>query len=265
MIAARAWVFFFFVVTGTVVGSSLPLSEAAESWRAEWDKTVKAAEEEGQVSLYISGYGKVIDSGEFQKAYPKIKVVSVTGSGTQLSKRIAAERRAEKFLADVYNGGGNSLYQVLFLNKILDPIKPALLLPEVRDTSKWWEHKHKYVDKEAEYIFVYEGNVSGGGNPAFHTQQITPGDFKSYWDFLNPKLKGKIVSLDLRKVRGAGGSWGFIYYHPELGEKFIRRFYGEMDVTMSGDLRQAVDWLANGRVALCLPCQGSTVVKAKNQ
>jgi ABC-type Fe3+ transport system substrate-binding protein len=38
-----------------------------------------------------------------------------------------------------------------------------------------------------------------------------------------------------------------------------------MDVSMVGDLRQAVDWLANGKVALCLPCQDSTVVKAKNQ
>ena len=91
MVAARALVFFVFIVTGMVVGRSLPRSEAAEPWEAEWDKTVKAAEEEGQVSLYIAGYEKVIDSGEFQKAYPKIKVISVTGSGTQLSKRIAAE------------------------------------------------------------------------------------------------------------------------------------------------------------------------------
>lgn len=264
MIAARA-LLFLFIVTGMAVGIPFSRSEAAEAWQAEWEKTVKAAEAEGQVTLYIAGYGKVIDSGEFQKAYPKIKVVSVTGSGTQLSKRIAAERRAEKYLADIYNGGGNSLYQVLFLNKILDPIKPALLLPEVLDASKWWEGKHKYIDKEGEHIFVYEGNVSGGGNPAINTQLIKTGDFKSYWDFLTPKLKGKIVSVDPRQVRGAGGSWGFIYYHPELGEKFIRRFYGEMDVTMVGDLRQAVDWLANGKVALCLPCQDSTVVKAKNQ
>jgi iron(III) transport system substrate-binding protein len=265
MIGARAGVIFFFILTGMAVGDSPRRSEAAESRQAEWEKTVKAAEAEGQVSLYVAGYGKVIDSGEFQKAYPKIKVVSVTGSGTQLSNRIAAERRADKFLADVYNGGGNSLYQVLFLNKILDPIKPALLLPEVLDTAKWWESKHKYADEEAEHIFIYEGNVSGGANPAFNTQQIKPGDFRSYWDFLNPKLKGQIASVDLRKVRGAGGSWQFIYYHPELGEKFIRRLYGEMDVTMVGDLRQAVDWLANGKVALCLPCQDSTVVKAKNQ
>ncbi|HXV82381.1 MAG TPA: extracellular solute-binding protein [Candidatus Binatia bacterium] len=262
-IMARALI--FLLVTGMAAGSALPRSNAAESRQSEWDKTVKAAEEEGQLSIYIAGYGKVIDHGAFQKAFPKIKVVSVTGSGTQLSKRIAAERRAEKYLADVYNGGGNSLYQVLYLPKLLDPIKPALILPEVLDTSRWWEDKHKYVDKEGEHIFVYEGNVSGGGNPGFNTQQINPGEFKSYWDFITPKLKGKIVSIDPRKVRGTGSSWQFIYYHPELGEKFIRRLYGEMDVTMVGDLRQAIDWLATGKFALCLPCQGSTIVKAKNQ
>jgi iron(III) transport system substrate-binding protein len=265
MIAARVWVVFVFAFTSMVVGGLLPRSEASESWQAEWDKTVKAAEGEGQVSIYMAGYGKVIDSGEFQKAYPKIRVVSVTGSGTQLSKRIAAERRAEKYLADVYNGGGNSLYQVLFLSHILDPIKPALILPEVLDTANWWEHKHKYVDKEGEYIFVYEGDVSGGANPAYNTHLIKPDDFKSYWNFLNPKLKGKIISVDPRRRRGAGGSWGFLYYHPELGEKYIRQLFGEMDVTMVSDLRQAVDWLANGKMALCLPCQGSTVVQAKNQ
>ncbi len=255
----------FFLTTGIAAGFSFSQGEAAEAWQDEWDKTVKAAEQEGQLSIYIAGYGKMIDSGEFQKAYPKIKVVSVTGSGSQLSKRIAAERRAEKYLADVYNGGGNSLYQVLYLPKFLDPIKSALILPEVLDTSKWWENKHKYVDPEGEHIFVYEGNVSGGANPGYNTQQLNPGDYKSYWDFINPKLKGKIVAVDPRKVRGAGGSWQFIYYNPDLGPKFIKRLYGEMDVTMVGDLRQAIDWLATGKFALCLPCQGSTIVRAKNQ
>ena len=104
---------------------------AADAWRAEWDKTVKAAEAEGQVTLYFSGYSKVIDSGAFQKAYPKIKVVTVGGSGTDLSQRIAAERRGEKYLADVYNGGGTSLYQAIYLAKFLDPIKPALILQQL--------------------------------------------------------------------------------------------------------------------------------------
>jgi ABC-type glycerol-3-phosphate transport system substrate-binding protein len=92
---------------------------AAETKQAEWERIVRAAEQEGQVVVYIAGYEAVIEAGAFQKAYPKIKVVTVTGSGTQLAPRIASERRAEKYLADVYNGGGNSLYQVLHLGKML--------------------------------------------------------------------------------------------------------------------------------------------------
>jgi iron(III) transport system substrate-binding protein len=240
-------------------------AETTSNWQAEWDRTVRAAEQEGQVTVYIAGYEAVIESGIFQKAYPKIKVVTVGGSGTQLAPRIAAERRAGKYLADVYNGGGNSLHQVLYSGKMLDPIKRALLLPEVLDPSKWWEGKHKYSDPEGAYVFVYEGNVSGGGGPSHNVNLLNPKDYPSFWDLLDPRLKGKIVAADLRQVRGAGLSWQYLYYHPQLGPRYLKRLYGEMDVTMSADLRQAVDWLATGKMALCLPCQGSAVAKARNQ
>jgi len=243
-------------------------SDAAESkptWQAEWERTVKAAEEEGQLTVYIAGYGALIDSGVFQKAYPKIKVTSVTGSGTQLAPRIVAERRGEKYLVDVYSGGGTSLYQNLYLGKMLDPIKPALILPEVIDPTKWWEGKQKYVDREARYIFVYEGNVAAGASPAYNTNLINPKDYRSFWDFLNPKLKGKIVSPDIRRVRGFGPSMQYLYYQADLGPEFLRRFYGEMDVTLTADLRQALDWLAVGKFALSMPTQGSYTAKAKMQ
>ena len=74
--------------------------------------------------------------GGVSEGYPKIKVTSVTGSGTQLAPRIVAERRGEKYLADVYSGGGTSIYQNLYLGKMLDPIKPALILPEVVDLDQ---------------------------------------------------------------------------------------------------------------------------------
>jgi hypothetical protein len=120
----------------------------------EWEQTIKAAEKEGQLTVYISGYVALLDGGYFQKAFPKIKVTAVSGEGSQLAPRIVSERRAGKYLADVYSGGGNSIYQVLYLGKMLDPIKPALLLPEVLDESKWWEGKHKYVDRERQHMFV---------------------------------------------------------------------------------------------------------------
>jgi ABC-type Fe3+ transport system substrate-binding protein len=248
------------------LSSPILAGEAKPSRQQEWEKTVRAAaEEEGQLTVYIAGYGAIIDSGAFQRAFPKIKVVSVTGSGTDLSSRLASERRAGKYLADVYNGGGNSIYQTLYLGKMLDSIKRALILPEVLEPSKWWEEKHKYVDREGEFVFVYEGNVSGGASPSYNSKLLNPNDFKSYWDFLNPKLKGKIVSIDVRKIRGAGAPWQYLYYHSQLGPEYIRRLYAEMDVTLTGDLRQAVDWLATGKFPLILPSQGSGTAKAKNQ
>jgi len=235
------------------------------SRQQEWEQTVRAAEKEGQVTVSIGGYGAIIDSGVFQKAFPKIKITSITGAGTDLTARIAAERRAGKYLVDVYNGGGNSLFQILYLGKMLDPIKPALLLAEVADPQKWWEGKQKYADKEGQYILVYEGNVAAGAGAGYNTQLLDPREYRSYWDFLNPKLRGKIMSTDIRRLRGAGIPWQFLYYYPDLGPKFLRRLFGEMDVTMVADLRQAVDWLGSGKFALCLPVQGGTIFKAKNQ
>ena len=251
-----------------VLMSSAGTAFAAElkaSWQAEWDRTVRAAEQEGQVTVSIGGYGAIIDAGVFQKAYPKIKVTHITGAGTDLTQRIIAERRAGKYLVDVYNGGGNSLFQALYLGKMLDPIKPALILPEVTDPGRWWEGKQKYADKEGEHILVYEGNVAAGAGAAFNTQLIDPREYKSYWDLLNPKLKGKILSTDIRRVRGAGIPWQFLYYHADLGPKYLRRLFGEMDVTMVADLRQAIDWLATGKFSVGMPIQGGTVYKAKNQ
>ena len=248
-----------------VLARSLDAGEAKPNWQAEWDRTVRAAEQEGQVMVSIGGYGAIIDSGVFQKSYPKIKITHTTGAGTALTQRISAERRAGKYLVDVYNGGGNSLFQVLYQGKMLDPIKSTLILPEVTDPSKWWEGKQKYADKEGQYIFVYEGNVSAGAGAAYNSQLLDPREYKSYWDFLNPKLKGKILSTDIRKVRGAGIPWQFLYYSSDLGPKYLRRLFGEMDVTLTADLRQAVDWLGTGKFAVGMPIQGGTVYKAKNQ
>ena len=240
-------------------------ADAKSGWQAEWDRTVRAAEQEGQVTVSIGGYGAIIDSGVFQKLYPKIKITHITGAGTDLTQRISAERRAGKYLVDVYNGGGNSLFQVLYQGKMLDPIKSTLILPEVTDATKWWEGKQKYADKEGQYIFVYEGNVSAGAGAAYNTQLLDPREYKSYWDLLNPKLKGKILSTDIRKVRGAGIPWQFLYYSSDLGPKYLRRLFGEMDVTLTADLRQAVDWLGTGKFALGMPIQGGTVYKAKHK
>ena len=114
---------------------------------------------------------------------------------------------------------------------------------------------------ENQYVFVYVGNVSE--YVSYHAKSLEAGEIRSYWDFLQPKWKGKILSRD-PKISGSQriGLRGF-YHTPELGAEFIRRLYGEMDVTLTQEIRQATDWLAHGKFAICFFC--SEILKVKAQ
>ena len=196
-------------------------AQASPAWQQEWEKTLEAAKKEGQVTVYISGYEAVLP--DFEKEFPDIKVVAVTVRGNQLGQRLLAERRAEKYIADVVSSGGNPNYQQFYLAKALDPIKPALILPEVTDQTKWYLEKHQYSDPEGQYVFNYVGSATYGA-VNYNTKLVDVKDFRSYWDLLNPKWKGKIEARDIREAGPGAGNTRFFYYHPELGPHSSERF-----------------------------------------
>ena len=227
-------------------------SIAAEAdWKKEWDRTLEAAKKEGQVTVYISGYEAVLP--DFEKEFPDIKVVAVTMRGNQLGQRLLAERRAEKYIADVVSSGANPNYQQFYPAKALDPIRPALILPEVTDQTKWYLKQHQYSDPEGQYVFNYVGSATYGA-VNYNTKLVDAKEFRSYWDLLNPKWKGKIEARDIREAGPGAGNTRFFYYHPDLGPAFIRKLFGEMDVTLFRDFRQGPDWLATGKFAICFFC-----------
>jgi iron(III) transport system substrate-binding protein len=240
-------------------------AESKPAWQVEWEKTLAAAEKEGQVTPYIFDAGPITPETvqAFEKTFPKIRVNQLRGRGNELGPRIIAERRAGKYLADIFTGGKGTAHATLYAGKVLDPVKPLLILPEVLDETKWWRGRHKYVDPEEKYIFVFVGN-GGGVNINYNKQLVNPADFASYWDLLNPKWKGKIVATDPR-TRGMDTPVLFFYYHPKLGPEFIKRLYGEMDVTIAREYRQPVDWLAVGKFSLCIPCVSDEMDKALKQ
>jgi len=259
--AARA-AFFLLALSG--------LGEPGASWAAsanasqeEWDRTIKAAEKEGQLVIYANEgiEGSIHD---FQKRFPRVKVVLVSGRSGQLVTRLMAERRAGKYLADVAKlgtGSASALYRARPFP--LQPVDGSLFLSEVTDKSKWWQGKHQYADPEGKYILspcvsVHIDLVS------YNTELVKPADLTSYGDILNPKWKGKIGSMD---PRAAGGREGgrLIYYHPELGPQYFRRLLTETDLVLSQDPRQAVDWLAQGKLAFLLFTSPREVLRAREQ
>lgn len=235
-------------------------TQAAQSdWQKDWEQTLAAAKKEGQVTVYIYRYEGLLQ--DFKRDYPGINVVAVTGRGNDLTNRIMAERRGGKFIADVYSGGTNSLYNTLYKGKALDPLKPLLILPEVTDLSKWYGKEHRYADPEGKYIFAFIGSPSNA-QLAYNTTLVNPKEFKSYADVVHPRWKGKIVSLDPRDT-GLGATMQFYYYSPEIGPEFMKKFFGGMDITYAKNFQQMTNWLAQGKYAICMGCKDSA--RAKKQ
>jgi ABC-type Fe3+ transport system substrate-binding protein len=240
----------------TFVFFSVRLSNAADlkpAWQAEWDKVVAVARKEGEVRVWGDQEITHPDiAAAFNKEYPFIKVVAVSGRVGELMPRIIAERRAGRYLADLYSGGlgGRSFFD-FHKAGVLDPIKPLLILPEVVDGSKWLNGEHYYADSEKQFVFMYEGSVAGVGLH-YNTNLADPKEFKSYWDLLNPKWKGKILLYE--RIGVGSPSIVRFYHNAHLGPDFLRRLLSEMDLTVSQDRRQSSDWLASGKFPICIDC-----------
>jgi iron(III) transport system substrate-binding protein len=233
--------------------------------KAEWEKTLKAAKAEGQVTVY--GWSR--DSHlqalmEFQKFYPEIKLILISGSGGDLGPRIVAERRAEKYLADIFVVGTTTPVEVLLPAKALDPIRPSLILLEVSDESLWFGKKFFFADPEKEYVLLNDGTVETS-LVAYNTKLVRPEEIQSYWDLLQPKWRGKILAYDPRKSSGAGGPVRFLYFSPKLGPKYVYRLFNETDLTLASDGHLMTDWLATGKFPLFLFPAAGDIDKAKKQ
>lgn len=230
-------------------GATTPGLAAEAAASGEWEKTVKAAEEEGAVTIYMTQAFESVFREGFQKRFAKIKVNIVTGRGFQLAQRIMNERRGEKYLPDLYIGGNVSPLTVFHKAKILEPIQPLLLLPEVVDPEIWFEGKHHYNDPEGRYIFIFEGTPRSG-EITYNTKLVIPAEFRSYWNLLDQKWKGKIVTVDPLVAGPINSAQIFFYKHPELGPEFLRRLYTETNMTIVRANEQLMDWLSTGKYAL---------------
>ncbi|MBM2802754.1 MAG: Extracellular solute-binding protein [Deltaproteobacteria bacterium] len=236
-------------------------ADAKSAAPSEWERTVEAAKKEAKLNVYLwhgSDLEKVVQ--RFEKKYPDIKLTTVGGRGSSFITRITSEIRAGKYIADVCICGVTSPFKIFYEQmKALEPLKPALMLPEVKDESKWWQGKQHYQDPVGKYLFIYLGSPSGT-RVFYNSTQVNPSEFKSYWDLLTPKWKGKIIAIDPNE---SSGGWRQLYYHPDLGEKYVRTLLTDMDLAASRDERQTTDWLVQGKYAMALFSRGVPEAKAQ--
>ncbi len=253
-----------FGVTVLLFGLLVLITEARADWQEEWNKTVKAAEKEGKLNIAPVGSSWYpVFTGAFQKKFPKIKVTMLPEAGPGATgQRVVTERRAQRYLQDIYIGGGITPVALLYPNKAFVPIRQHLILPDVLDQSKWWQGKHHFGDPEYKYVFFFEGTARSGPI-SYNTNLVKPNEIKSFWDLVKPKWKGKIASYDPTRPGTAGAGARFFYH--KLGPEFLTKLYGETVKTVSRDRRQILDWLARGRYSIALFLSYPDVTKAAKQ
>jgi iron(III) transport system substrate-binding protein len=169
--------------------------------------------------------------------------VEFTGSpGPTFPPQVQAERNAGQYLWDIYVGGTTTGLNALIPMGALDPLEPALILPEVKDPSNW-RGGFEWLE-EGKRMLTMTPSKSG---QLFVNPNITdPNRFTSYRDLLAPEWKGKLIAHDPTIGGPGGATFTFFYIHPQLGPNFIRELAAQ-DLTIFRDFRQGVDAIARGR------------------
>ncbi len=243
----------FFFSTFVVVATN------GVSWADRWDDTLAAAKKEGQLVAVLGGAASRNYRPVFKVFEEKfgIRMVVSTGSGRAQANRLLAERGAGKYKVDVIMTGGTTANARLIPNKVPDPIGQELFLPEVVDQSLWFTGKHLYSDQEEKYVFAFSG--AADLSPVamrFNTNKLSIKEakrIKSVFELLDKKrFAGQIVALT-PMIAGAGGTYFTAQVHPDMGEKFLKRFFDpELNVDFIRDYRQVADGVARGKYTMAI-------------
>lgn len=222
----------------------------------EWKEIVAAAKKEGKA--VVAGSPDPVMRNEIVPRFAArfgIPVEFVAGRSSQIVARVRSERAAGIYSIDVFLAGPDTTANTLYAERLVDPLKPLLVLPEVTDGSKWKRGKVWFVDPEERYVVRPFRSVAG--LLFLNSEHVKPEELKSVKDLLSPRWRGRISAED-PTVTGAGANLAARLY-AELGADFVRRLYIEQKVVRTRDRRQMADWLARGTQPICLNCRADDV------
>jgi len=233
-----------------------PSAAQTKASEKEWNAVVEAAKKEGKV--VVAGSPDPVMRNEiipkFKERYG-VAVEFLAGRSSEISARVKTERAAGIYSVDVYLAGPDTTATTLYADKIIDPLKPLLTMPEVADGSKWKRGKIWFADPEES--FAVRAFSSVATLMFINTDQVKLEEMRAAKDLLNAKWRGKISTED-PTTTGSGANAAARFYHDQ-GEEFVRKLYLDQKAVRTRDRRQMADWLARGTHPICLSCREDDV------
>jgi len=240
---------------------TLPAWAQDSGWEKEWQETLAAAKKEGKVVVANSPDPVMREISARFKARFGITVEHIAARAGQLAARLSSERQAGLHTVDLFLGGVQTIAQSLHREKMLDPLKPLLILPEVTGPSNWKKGKLWFVDPEERYVLRLFSTITGLLH--INTSVVKPGEIRSAKDLLNPKWRGKISTED-PTVSGSGSNTAARLY-AQLGEEFVKNLYVDQKPAISRERRQLTDWLARGTYPIAFGAQSSDMERMRKE
>jgi iron(III) transport system substrate-binding protein len=239
----------------------VPDSMAQTAGRQQtWEETLAAAKKEGKVT--VSGP----PSQELRRALPAafterfgITLEYLGGRSSETAIKLRVERQAGVHTVDVMVAGIQTMATILYPEKMLDPVRPVLVLPEVIDASKWKKWKLWFSDPEDQFVLRISNTIT----MAFYInmREVKTRELSSIRDLLDTRLRGKI-SLQDPTVPGSGSNQA-AHLYVLFGEDFIRNLY--RSETDDQPRYQATDWLARGTYPITLGAEEAQVEQLRKE
>ena len=218
-----------------------------------WDKVVAAAKKEGVVTVYSFFY--VGDMGRdmaktFQQRYG-IRVEILASPGRQTVEKIKVEQTMKQGVADVVNTGTSSATEIS-VSGLGENVWREL--PSLKDRTQF------LVDP----VYSPSGDLLFSSltfiTPAINTNLVKPQDEpKSFKDFLDPKWKGHIISLD---PRTGGGSLftalATMKYFKILEDDYWRQMVPQLQL-FGGSQQEQYRMVGRGEYKVALPASDSPI------
>lgn len=222
-----------------------------QGWQQKWDAALKQAKSEGKVVVMGPPGDRIRDAitQNFGKAFPDISLEFSGARGGELATKIKAERDAGIYSVDVLISGTSTANAYFKPMKALDPIEPALILPEVINPKNWRNDRLEFSDRETrmDLLFATQNNVP----VIYNTAQVKHEEVDELYKILDPKWKGKIAVQDPIPSGTGNGVFRWLWHvlGPEKTEDFYRKLHAQAGA-IDRDQRRQIEWVAQGKFPL---------------
>jgi len=239
------------LLTLFVTNAQLALAQSDSAWQKKWDTALAQAKKEGKVVVLGppgDGIRDAITQG-FTKAFPEVTIEFSGGRGGEMATKIKAERDGGLYSVDIVINGVSTADAYFKPMKALDPIEPALILPEVTDPKYWRDNRLEFSDRSThlDLIFSTQTNVPVIFNPA----QVKAEEVDELYKLLDPKWKGKVAVQDPIPSGTGNGVFRWLWHvlGPEKAMDFYRKIRAQAGA-VDRDQRRQIEWVAQGKFPL---------------